>query len=63
LTGGVAALVVVSFHFMEMVIGDYTKLFIGQGLLAVDFFTRAAYLVRVFYDIPVRRFLRPRVRS
>ena len=35
---GVAALAVVIFHFMEMVIGDYSRLFIGHGWLAVDFF-------------------------
>ena len=35
---GVAALAVVTFHFMEMVIGNYSKLWIGHGWLAVDFF-------------------------
>ena len=35
---GVAALAVVTFHFMEMVIWDYSKLWIGHGFLAVDFF-------------------------
>lgn len=35
---GVAALAVVTFHFMEMTVGDYSKLFIGHGFLAVDFF-------------------------
>ncbi len=35
---GVAALAVVTFHFMEMAIGDYSRLFIGHGFLAVDFF-------------------------
>ncbi len=35
---GVAALAVVTFHFMEMAIYDYSKLFIGHGFLAVDFF-------------------------
>jgi peptidoglycan/LPS O-acetylase OafA/YrhL len=35
---GVAALGVVIFHFMEMVIWNYTKLWIGHGFLAVDFF-------------------------
>ncbi len=35
---GVAALCVVIFHFSEMVIWDYGKLWIGHGFLAVDFF-------------------------
>ena len=35
---GVAALCVVVFHFSEMVIWDYSKLWIGHGFLAVDFF-------------------------
>ncbi|MEO8871024.1 MAG: acyltransferase [Granulicella sp.] len=35
---GVAALCVVILHFSEMVISDYSKLWIGHGFLAVDFF-------------------------
>jgi peptidoglycan/LPS O-acetylase OafA/YrhL len=35
---GVAAIGVVTFHFMEMVIWNYSKLWIGHGFLAVDFF-------------------------
>jgi peptidoglycan/LPS O-acetylase OafA/YrhL len=35
---GIAALGVVIFHFMEMVIWNYSKLWIGHGFLAVDFF-------------------------
>src|ERR1700761_85475 len=35
---GIAALFVVIFHFSEMVIYDYSKLWIGHGFLAVDFF-------------------------
>jgi peptidoglycan/LPS O-acetylase OafA/YrhL len=35
---GVAAVGVVTFHFMEMVVGNYSKLWIGHGFLAVDFF-------------------------
>ena len=35
---GVAAVAVVIFHFMEMVIWNYNKLWIGHGFLAVDFF-------------------------
>ena len=36
---GVAALSVVIFHFMEIVYTDYSKNFIGNGFLAVDFFS------------------------
>jgi peptidoglycan/LPS O-acetylase OafA/YrhL len=35
---GVAAVGVVIFHFMEMAIWNYSKLWIGHGFLAVDFF-------------------------
>jgi peptidoglycan/LPS O-acetylase OafA/YrhL len=35
---GVAAVGVVTFHFWEMVIGNYSSLWIGHGFLAVDFF-------------------------
>ncbi len=35
---GVAALGVVTFHFLEMVISNYSRLWIGHGFLAVDFF-------------------------
>lgn len=35
---GVAAVAVVTFHFLEMVIWNYSKLWIGHGFLAVDFF-------------------------
>jgi peptidoglycan/LPS O-acetylase OafA/YrhL len=35
---GIAALAVVTFHFMEWAYADYGKNFIGHGFLAVDFF-------------------------
>ncbi|HEY1742747.1 MAG TPA: acyltransferase [Granulicella sp.] len=35
---GIAAICVVIFHFSEMVIWNYSKLWIGHGFLAVDFF-------------------------
>ncbi|WP_431210960.1 acyltransferase family protein [Puia sp. P3] len=35
---GMAALAVVVFHFMEVVVPDYSRNFIGHGFLAVDFF-------------------------
>ena len=48
---GVAALAVVVFHFMEMVIGDYSKLFIGHGWLAVDFFfCLSGFVIGYAYD-------------
>ena len=52
---GVAALAVVLFHFMEMVIGDYSKLFIGHGWLAVDFFfCLSGFVIGYAYDDRVR---------
>ncbi|KGE12265.1 acyltransferase family protein [Sphingobacterium deserti] len=35
---GVAAILIVVFHFMEWIITDFEKNFIGHGFLAVDFF-------------------------
>ena len=48
---GVAALFVVIFHFAEMVIGDYNKLWTGHGWLAVDFFfCRSSFVIGYAYD-------------
>lgn len=48
---GVAALAVVVFHFMEMAIYDYSKLFIGHGFLAVDFFfCLSGFVIGYAYD-------------
>ena len=48
---GVAALAVVTFHFMEMAIYDYSKLFIGNGFLAVDFFfCLSGFVIGYAYD-------------
>lgn len=48
---GVAAFMVVLFHFMEMVIGNYSKLFIGHGWLAVDFFfCLSGFVIGYAYD-------------
>ena len=48
---GVAALAVVTFHFMEMAISDYSKNFIGHGFLAVDFFfCLSGFVIGYAYD-------------
>ncbi|WP_263356102.1 acyltransferase family protein [Acidicapsa ligni] len=48
---GVAALAVVTFHFMEMAIYNYSKLFIGHGFLAVDFFfCLSGFVIGYAYD-------------
>ncbi|MFT3845335.1 MAG: acyltransferase [Lacibacter sp.] len=48
---GVAALSVLVFHFMEIVITDYTKNFIGHGFLAVDFFfCLSGFVIGYAYD-------------
>ncbi|HTI61083.1 acyltransferase [Mucilaginibacter sp.] len=48
---GVAALSVVTFHFMEMAITDYSKNFIGHGFLAVDFFfCLSGFVIAYAYD-------------
>ncbi len=64
---GVAALCVVIFHFSEMVIWDYSKLWIGHGFLAVDFFfCLSGFVLGYAYDdrigtMGVGRFLRSRL--
>lgn len=48
---GVAAIAVVVFHFMEMVNGDYSQIFIGHGWLAVDFFfCLSGFVIGYAYD-------------
>ncbi|QQL51262.1 acyltransferase family protein [Mucilaginibacter ginkgonis] len=48
---GVAAIGVVTFHFMEMIITDYSKNFIGHGFLAVDFFfCLSGFVIAYAYD-------------
>lgn len=48
---GVAALAVVTFHFMEWAYSDYSKNFIGHGFLAVDFFfCLSGFVIGYAYD-------------
>lgn len=48
---GVAAIVVVIFHFMEIVIADFSENFIAHGYLAVDFFfCLSGFVVSYAYD-------------
>src|SRR5476649_1507301 len=48
---GVAALAVVTFHFMEVVYSDYSQNFIGHGFLAVDFFfCLSGFVIGYAYD-------------
>lgn len=48
---GVAAMVIVIFHFMEVIIPDFTKNIIAHGYLAVDFFfCLSGFVVAYAYD-------------
>lgn len=48
---GIAALAVVTFHFMEWAYADYSKDFIGHGFLAVDFFfCLSGFVIGYAYD-------------
>ncbi|WP_343672902.1 acyltransferase [Chitinophaga sp.] len=48
---GVAAIAVVTFHFMEIIYSDYSKNFIGHGFLAVDFFfCLSGFVIAYAYD-------------
>lgn len=48
---GIAAISVVTFHFMEMTTSDYSKNFIGHGFLAVDFFfCLSGFVIGYAYD-------------
>ena len=48
---GVAAIVVVVYHFMEIAITDYNKNFLSHGFLAVDFFfCLSGFVIAYAYD-------------
>ncbi|WP_027126138.1 acyltransferase family protein [Gelidibacter mesophilus] len=48
---GLAAIVVVIFHFMEIIIADFSENFISHGYLAVDFFfCLSGFVVAYAYD-------------
>ena len=48
---GVAAIAVVIFHFMEIVVPDYEKNFIAHAYLAVDFFfCLSGFVIAYAYD-------------
>ena len=48
---GLAAVVVVIFHFMEIIIADFSENFISHGYLAVDFFfCLSGFVVSYAYD-------------
>jgi peptidoglycan/LPS O-acetylase OafA/YrhL len=48
---GVAAMAVVTFHFMEWAYTDYSQSFIGHGFLAVDFFfCLSGFVIGYAYD-------------
>lgn len=48
---GIAALVIVVFHFMEWLIPDFKNNFIGHGFLAVDFFfCLSGFVIGYAYD-------------
>jgi peptidoglycan/LPS O-acetylase OafA/YrhL len=48
---GIAALAIIVFHFMEWIITDFSKNFIGHGYLAVDFFfCLSGFVIAYAYD-------------
>lgn len=53
---GLAAIVVVIFHFMEIAIIDYNKNFIAHGYMAVDFFfCLSGFVIAYAYDSRVEK--------
>lgn len=52
---GIAAIVVVIFHFMEFVVPDYNKCFIAHAYLAVDFFfCLSGFVIAYAYDNKIK---------
>ncbi len=48
---GLAALVIVVFHFMEIIITDFSRIYIAHGFFAVDFFfVLSGFVVAYAYD-------------
>ena len=48
---GTAAIVILVYHFMEMVYSDYSENFLGHGFLAVDFFfCLSGFVIGFAYD-------------
>ena len=64
---GIAAIAVVTFHFMEVAYSDYSKDFIGHGFLAVDFFfCLSGFVIGYAYDdrigkIGIKEFFKSRL--
>ena len=53
---GIAAISIVTFHFMEIVYSDYSKNFIGHGFLAVDFFfCLSGFVIGYAYDDRIQK--------
>ena len=48
---GLAAVVILVFHFMEIIIADFSKIYIAHGFLAVDFFfCLSGFVIAYAYD-------------
>lgn len=55
---GLAAIVIVIFHFMEIIITDFSQIFIAHGFLAVDFFfCLSGFVISYAYDTRIAKML------